>query len=82
MIYVILYILSGIATTVYILGNMCLSDLEKYPNLYPTKEAWMEKSEHFFAYPIGLFVGPFHLIMYRLGYQPCTWKWTNPWSVK
>ena len=82
MIYFILYILSGIVPTIYILGNMCMSDLKKYPSLYPTKEAWREQSNNFFVYPLGLIAGPFHIIMYRFGYSPTTWEWTNPWSVK
>lgn len=84
MIYIILYIISGIATAIYIAGNMCASDLDIFKVLYTTKEDWVNQkaTETIIICVLGLLIGPLHLIAYRIGYSPVTWKWTNPWSNK
>lgn len=84
MILIILYLAVGVATHIYIQGNMCASNLITFPLTYPTREVWIEKDGGMARFIVKAIIAvplwPANVIGYVIGYGPSTSSWANPWE--
>lgn len=83
-ILVILYLAVGVASHIYIQGNMCASNLITFPCTFPSREIWIDKRGGMERFMIKAIIAvpfwPADLIGYVIGYGPSTSSWVNPWK--